>query len=165
MQKFLASRPADGLPALANIGFLDDGTPAAAENMNLMLRRNLLFRVVKTPDTQLDLNVKPKPGDPNAFAYEVRQKLTDPKRLLRLYGSEVVVARLSGDASRRRVALLNYGNRPVEGVRVRLLGRWPKVTAYAFGEKVDAIDVVVEAAATEFSLPRVPAYVVVELSK
>ena len=163
MRQFLSSLPAGDLPVLANIGFLDDGTPAAVENMNLLLRRNLLFRVVGKPDAKLDVNVKPKPGDPSAFAYEVRQKLTDPKRLLRLYGSEVVVARLSGDATRRRVALLNYGNRVVEGVRVRILGRWPKVTAYAFDEKVEAVDVVVEAAATEFSLPRVTAYVVVEL--
>lgn len=164
MHKFLGTLPGGDLPPLANIGFLDDGSPAAAENMNLLLRRNLLFRVVSKPDAKLDVNVKPKPGDPNAFAYEIRRKLTDPKRLLRLYGSEVVVARLSGDATRRRVALLNYGNRTVEGVRVRVLGRWPKVTAYAFGETVEAADVVVEAAATEFSLPRVPAYVVVELT-
>ena len=164
MRKFLVTLPGGELPALANIGFLDDGSPAAHENMILLLRRNLLFRVVTTPDAKLDVNVKPKSGDPNAVAYEVRQKLTDNKRLLRLYGSEVVLARLSGNATRRRVALLNYGNRTVEGVRVRILGRWPKVTAYAFGEKVEAVDVVVEAAATEFSLPRVTAYVVVELT-
>jgi len=165
MRKFLATLPAGELPALANIGFLDDGGPDALENMNLLLRRNLLFRVVKSPDAKLDLTVKPKPGDPAAFAYEVRKNLTDNKRLLRLYGSEVVVARLTGDAGRRRVALLNYGPRPVEGVRIRVLGTWPKVAVHAFGEKVDAADVVTEAGATEFSLPRVTAYVVVELAR
>lgn len=164
MRQFLSSLPAGELPALANIGFLDDGSPDANENMNLLLRRNLMFRVVSKPDPKLDVNVKPKAGDPNAFAYEVRQKLTDPKRLLRLYGSEVVIARLSGDATRRRVALLNYGNRPVEGLRIRILGAWPRVTAYAFGEKVEATDVTVEGGATEFSLALVPAYVVVDLS-
>jgi hypothetical protein len=165
MAKFLATLPAEPLPVLANIGFVDDGSGAAIENMKLMLRRNILFRVVSKPDRTLDLNVDSKKGDPSAFAYEVRQKLTDPKRLLRLYGSEVVVARLYGDATRRRVALLNYGNRAVEGVRVRVLGRWPKITAYVFGEKVDATDVVVEANATEFSLTRVPAYAVIELAR
>jgi hypothetical protein len=165
MRQFLSSLPAGEMPILANVGFLDDGSPAAIEDMNLLLRRNLLFRVVTKPDTKLDVNVKPKPGDPNAFAYEVRQKLTDPKRLLRLYGSEVVIARLTGDATRRRVALLNYGPRPVEGVRVRILGRWPKVTAYAFGGRVDAGDVVVEADATEFSVPLVATYVVVDLGR
>ena len=165
MNKFLATLPGDDLPALANIGFLDDGSPAALENMKLLLRRNLLFRKVSKPDSALDVNVKPKPGDPSAFAYEVRQKLTDPKRMLRLYGSEVVVARLTGNATRRRVALLNYSNRPVEGVRIRILGNWPNVATYAFGEKLDAADVVVADGATEFSLPRVPAYVVVELAR
>jgi hypothetical protein len=164
MRQFLSSLPSGELPVLANIGFLDDGSPDANENMNLLLRRNLMFRVVSKPDPKLDVNVKPKAGDPNAFAYEVRQKLTDPKRLLRLYGSEVVIARLTGDATRRRVALLNYGNRPVEGIRIRILGAWPKVTAYAFGEKVEAADVVVEGGATEFSLATVPVYAVVELT-
>lgn len=165
MQQFLRSLPPADLPFLANIGFLDDGSPEALENMNLLLRRNLLFRVVKSSDPSLAVNVKPKAGDPNAFAYEVRQKLTDPKRLLRIYGSEVVVGLLSGDASRRRVALLNYGNRTIEGIRVRVLGRWPNVSVYAFGEKANAADIVVEAGATEFSLPRVPAYAVVDLSR
>ncbi|MBI2689459.1 MAG: hypothetical protein HYX27_24390 [Acidobacteria bacterium] len=165
MHRFLVSLPADPLPLLANIGFLDDGSPAAAENMNLLLRRNLLFKVITAPDPKIDLNVKPKGGDPSAFAYEVRQRLTDSKRLLRLYGSEVVVARLFGDTTRRRVALLNYSNRVVEGVRIRVLGKWPKVAARAFGESVEAADVVVESDATEFSLPRVTAYVVVELAR
>jgi hypothetical protein len=165
MLKFLAALPAGDLPALANIGFQDDGSAAAREEMNLLIRRNLLFRVTSAPDPKLDLNVKSKGGDPSAFAYEVRQKLTDAKRLLRLYGSEVVVARLSGDATRRRVALLNYGPRPVEGVRVRVLGRWPKVTAYVFGETVEPADVTSDAEGTEFSLSRLPIYAVVELSR
>lgn len=164
MRKFLAALPPGELPALANIGFQDDGSADALENMNLLLRRNLMFRVVSQPDAKLDLNVKPKAGDPSAFAYEVRKKLSDEKRLLRLYGSEVVVARLSGNAGRRRVALLNYGNRPVEGVRVRVLGHWPKVAVHAFGEKVEAADVVTDATATEFSLPRISTYAVVELA-
>ena len=109
MRKFLGTLPADTLPVLANIGFVDDGTPAATEDMKLLLRRNLMFRVVAKPDPKLDVNVTPKGGDPSEFAYEVRKKVTDEKRLLRLYGSEVVVARLTGDSTRRRVALLNYG--------------------------------------------------------
>ncbi|MBL8238638.1 MAG: hypothetical protein JNM66_14530 [Bryobacterales bacterium] len=165
MNKFLAALPAEPLPALANVGFIDDGSGAATENMKLMLRRNILFRVVSKPEKALDLNVDSKKGDPSAFAYEVRQKLTDPKRLLRLYGSEVVIARLYGSATRRRVALLNYGPRVVEGVRVRVLGRWPNIHAHVFGENVEATDITVDAEATEFSLPRVPAYAVVELGR
>lgn len=165
MQKFLASLPPASLPVLGNIGFEDDGTPAATENMKLLLRRNLMFRVVAKADPKLDLNVKPKAGDPSAFAYDVRKKLTDERRLLRIYGSEVVVARLYGDAASRRVALLNYGNRVVEGVRVRVLGQWPRIKVHAFGETVEAADVVVDKEATEFSLQRLPAYAVVEMGR
>jgi hypothetical protein len=46
-----------------------------------------------------------------------------------------------------------------------VLGQWPKITARGFGEDAKATDVVVEAEATEFSLPRVPAYVVVEMAR
>ena len=62
MRKFLGTLPAEPLPVLANIGFVDDGTPAATEDMKLLLRRNLMFRVVSAPDPKLDVNVKPKGG-------------------------------------------------------------------------------------------------------
>lgn len=165
MRSFLSSLPADSLPRLANVGFVDDGTADAEENMKLLLRRNLLFRRVTAPDKGLAVNVKPQSGDPSAFAYEVRQKVGDDKRLLRLYGSEVVIALLAGDASRRRVSLLNYGNRPAEGLRIRVAGDWPKIRVHAFGLAGEATDVVREGGATEFSLPHVPAYTVVELSR
>lgn len=165
MLAFLGTLPAGPLPALANIGFQDDGSPAAAENMNLMLRRNLLFKVVQAPDSKLDLTVKPQAGDPSEFAYGVRKKLTDEKRLLRLYGSEVVVARLTGDGSRRRVVLLNYGQRPAEGVRIRVLGKWPKVRLYDSAGPQEAGDVVVDNEATEFSVRKLTTYAVVEMNK
>ncbi len=161
--KLLASLPASKLPPMANIGFLDDGSPAAGENLNLFVRRNLLFRVVSTPDSTLSLNVKPQAGDPSAYAYQIRQKLGDDKRLLRIFGSEVVIAGLFGDASGRRVTLLNYGNREVEGLRVRLVGRFPNLRLYSSAGPVEPIDLLVTPEATEFSLPRVSTYTVIDL--
>jgi hypothetical protein len=161
--KFVAGLPPSRLPVLANIGFVDDGSPAAGENLNLLVRRNLLFKVVAAPDPALALNVKPNSGDPSKYAYEVRQKLGDDRRLLRIYGSDVVIARLQGDASGRRVILLNYGNRPVEGLRVRLLGRFAKIKLTSSAGAVEARDLTVTAETTEFSLPLVPAYTIVDL--
>ena len=46
------------MPPIANIGVLDDGSPSLGEVMNLLSRRNLLYRVVTKPDSSLDLNVK-----------------------------------------------------------------------------------------------------------
>lgn len=161
--KLIASLPPSRLPALANIGFVDDGSAAAGENLNLLVRRNLLFKVVSSPDPDLSINIKPESGDPSKYAYEVRQKLGDEKRLLRIYGSDVVIARLHGDASGRRVTLLNYGNRNVDGLRVRLLGRFPKVRLTSSAGPVEPSDLTVTAETTEFSLPLVPTYTVIDL--
>ena len=43
---------------LANIGIVDDGSPEMAEVLNLLSRRNLLYRVVTAPDPKLDLNIR-----------------------------------------------------------------------------------------------------------
>jgi hypothetical protein len=161
--KLLAGLPASKLPPLANIGFLDDGSPAAGENLNLLVRRNLLFKVVSAPDSSLALNIKPAAGDPSKYAYDVRQKLGDDRRLLRIYGSDVVIARLEGDGASRRITLLNYGNRSVEGLRVRLLGRFPKLQLTSSAGPVEARDVTVTGDTTEFSLPLVPTYTVIDL--
>jgi hypothetical protein len=161
--RLLGRLPASRLPGLANFAFLDDGSPAAGENLNLLIRRNLLFRLVSAPDPALPLTVRPQAGDPSRFAYEVRQKIGDDRRLLRLYGSDVVIAHLEGDASVRRVILLNYGNRNVEGLRVRLLGAFPKVEIASSAGPLAVRDLLVTAGTTEFSLPLVPAYAVIDL--
>jgi hypothetical protein len=56
--RFLKRMDAPTLPAQANIGFIDDGSPEAGEVMNLFTRRNLLFRIVSAPDPSLDLNIR-----------------------------------------------------------------------------------------------------------
>ncbi len=45
MLAFLREVPAADLPAVADIDLVDDGSPVASEVMNLLARRNLLFRV------------------------------------------------------------------------------------------------------------------------
>jgi hypothetical protein len=171
MLQFLKRMDAPPLPARSNIGFIDDGSPEAAEVMNLLIRRNLLFRVVTAPDPRIDLNVQlGSPGfprsaaaNPSDFARLVRQKLTDEKRLLRIYGSEVVVGRLTGDGSHARLHLLNYSGRKVEGLRVRVLGAYKNAQLFAPGTAPAISDFLVANDATEFSLPALETYAIIDL--
>ncbi len=172
MLEFLSGLPPADLPVLANIGFIDDGSDEAGELLNMLARRNLLFRIITAPDPHLDLNVRPgdkaypKDQDPDLTAHQIRSDLTDEKRLVRLYGSEVVVARLDGDGNRVRVHLLNYAGRPVVGLRVRVLGAFPHAAFFA-SEKPDKklLDFRAENGATEFTVPEMSTYAVVDLSK
>jgi hypothetical protein len=94
----------------------------------------------------------------------VRRRLTDERRSLRLYGSEAVIGRLFRDASRARLHLLNYGGRPIEGLRVRVLGSWAPGEALVFGQGRAAVeDYAKGEGATEFSLGTLGAYAVVDL--
>ena len=58
MLEFLRTIPGEPLPPVADIGYIDDGSAASGEVMNLMVRSNLLFRLVAAPDKRLKLNVK-----------------------------------------------------------------------------------------------------------
>src|SRR4051794_22544722 len=134
MLTFLRDLKVSDLPPLANIGVVDDGSARAGELMNLLSRRNLLYRIVKSPDPALTVNVtKIEAGDPGKQVYAIRQQVGDEKRLLRLYGSEVVIGRLTGDGTRARLHLVNYSQRPVTGLRVRILGTYPQASAHVFG--------------------------------
>jgi hypothetical protein len=171
MLRFLKGVDSPALPPRANIGFVDDGSAEAGEVINLMTRRNLLFRIVTAPDPRLDLNVRigapeyPRAAasNPSEFVAMIRQKLTDSKRLLRIYGSEVVIGRLTGDGSRARLHLLNYGGKKVEGLRVRLLGVYKNVQISTLGGAGSIGDLVAADGATEFSLPTLDAYAIVDL--
>ena len=173
---FLYNLKTPRLPGRVNIGFIDNGSPESGEFMNLLVRRNLLFRVVKDADAKLDLNVKPgspeypqsEAGNPPLLAEKVRANLTDEKRLLRIYGSEVVVGRLEGDRSRTDLFLLNYGASrvPVDGMRVRVLGDFKHEAVHDVGlpdEKL--LDVSQNQQATEFTLKALSILAVVDLTK
>ncbi len=174
MLAFLRGLDGAELPALANIGVVDDGTDVAGEVLNLLARRNLLARVVKAPDPKYDLNVrigskefpKEQAADPSAFAALVRRKLTDEKRLLRIYGSDVVLGRLTGDGERRRVHLVNYGGGKVEGLRVRVRGVYGHGTIASYGVKsAELVDYATADDGTEFTIPEMDVYAVVDLKK
>ena len=172
MLAFLRSVPAVDLPAAADIAIQDDGSDLLEEVLNLMARGNLLFKVVRGPAADVPLNVRigskeypPEAAeDPGAFALSLRRRLTDERRSLRLYGSEAVLGRLVRDDSRARLHLLNYGGRPIEGLRVRLLGSWAPPEALVFGEGRSAVEDYAKGdGATEFSLPALGPYAVIDL--
>lgn len=174
MLQFLREIPERELPAMANLGVIDDGSPETGELMNLLSRRNLLYRVVTAPDPHLDLNIrlgseeypKSEAANPSKLAQKIRAALTDEKRLLRVYGSEVVIARLVGAGGQVRIHLLNYANRPVTALRVRVLGDYPnwRVAAY---DKPDLKleDFGTADGATEFTVPAMSTYAVIDLSR
>ena len=162
----LEALPAADLPALADLGVVDDGSPITGEVMNLLARRNLLYEVVKAPSARFRLNIVmgsrefpvADAADPSAFALKIRRLLTDEQRAVRVYGSEAVIARLTGDAGRIRLHLINYGGREIEGLRLRLRGAYGTGDAWVEGAgRVALLDHAVADGATEFSLPRIGA--------
>jgi len=176
MLEFLRGVDKPDMPALADIGFLDDGSPAAGEVMNLMMRENLLFQIVRQPDPKLKLNVRLGTKDfpledaknPGVMAHAVRARLTDEKRSVRIYGSLVVVVRVTVAPDGLRVHLLNYAGaqRKVDGVRVRVLGHFEKHRLAAAGSpEAELLDFVTEPDATEFTLPELKTYAVIDLSR
>jgi hypothetical protein len=143
--------------------------------MNLLLRRNLLFKIVKSPDAKLDINValgapdypRAEAANPSLLAEKVRSHLTDEKRLLRIYGSEVVVGRLLGNRDAARLLLINYGaaRSPVTAVRIRVLSAYPHRHAVQFDAPLDLEDAGVQDGATEFTLPELKTFAVIDLAR
>jgi len=172
MLTFLDSVPPSDLPPMADLAVVDDGSSITGEVMNLLARRNLLFQAVKEPTSRFAINIaigsaaypRSDAADPSAFAQKIRRQLTDERRALRIYGSEVVIGRLTGDANRVRLQLLNYGGRDIEGLRIRLRGAYrPGEARVAGAGSVPLADHVVADGATEFSLPRLTTYAVIDL--
>ncbi len=174
MMTFLTGLPALDLPAVADLAVVDDGSPLTGEVMNLLARRNLLFQVVAASSDRFTINIavgskeypREEAADPSAFALKIRRQLTDERRTVRLYGSEVVICRLTGDRERVRLHLINYGGREIEGLRIRLRGLYRDGEAHVAGVgRVALEDYVVSEGATEFSLPRVTTYAVIDLMR
>jgi hypothetical protein len=172
MLKFLQSlRPVD-LPAIADFAVVDDESAVTGEVMNLLVRRNLLFEVVQTASPRFRINIgigtpeypRAEAQDPSAFALKIRRQLTDDQRTLRVYGSEVVICRVTGDARTARLHLINYGGREIEGLRLRLRGTYGGGEARVAGAgRLSLQDRVVADGATEFSLPRLTTYAMIDL--
>jgi hypothetical protein len=174
MLTFLEGLPAADLPPVADLAVIDDGSAMTGEVMNLLARRNILFEAVRAPSARFHINVavgsaefpRAEAADPSAFAVKIRRQLTDERRTLRVYGSEVVICRLTGDAGRIRLHLINYGGRDIEGLRIRLRGTYRDGEAHVAGAgRVPLRDHVVAEDATEFSIPRIGTYAVVDLRR
>ncbi|PYR22052.1 MAG: hypothetical protein DMF94_06000 [Acidobacteria bacterium] len=172
MLTFLAALPAVDLPTVSDVAIVDDGSGLTGEVMNLLARRNLLFQAVQAPSPRFPLNIRigtpeyPREdaADPSGFALKIRGQLTDERRTLRVYGSEVVICRLTGDAGRARLHLINYGGREIEGLRIRLRGIYGGGEAHVAGVgRLSLEDQVVAGGATEFSVPRITTYAVIDL--
>jgi hypothetical protein len=174
MYDFIKDLAGENYPPIADIGVIDDKSPEIAEILNLLTRRNLLFKIVKAPAPQLRVNIRlgskeyprAEAADPNDFAQKIRRRLGDENRGLRVYGTETVICRLTGDGARARLHLLNYGGRDIDGMRLRLRGDFRRVDARAFGPGlIEPEDIVKDETATEFSLPRIGIYTVIDLSR
>ncbi len=176
MLGFLRGLGNESMAGIADIGFVDDGTEDAGEAMNLMSRNNLLYQVVRAPDRKFKLTVKlgtkeysaEDAKDPSRLAHIIRGNLTDDKRAVRIFGTQVVLARLTGTGGHMRVHLLNYAgaNRKVEGVRVRVLGRYTKHSLAAAGSPgEELLDFMTDKDATEFTLPELKTYAVIDLTR
>ena len=177
MKSFVqALKPNAAMPPLFNFEYVDDGSQAAGEFMNLLVRTNLLFKVVKTPDTNGGLTValgstdypKSEAGNPKLLAEKVRWHVTDEKRLLRIYGSSVVIGRLVGSSGHTRLFLLNYGSSHdhAEDVRVRVLGNFQQQHLAQFqSPAAKLLDYKTGFGATEFTVADLPMFAVIDLQQ
>jgi hypothetical protein len=172
MFKFMQALPSVDLPAVSDLAMVDDGSATTGEVMNLLARRNLLFEVVRAPSPRFRINIRigapeyprEEAADPSAFALKIRRQLTDDQRALRVYGSEVVICRLMGDAGRARLHLINYGGREIDGLRIRLRGAYSDGEAHVAGAgRLRLQDQVAASGVTEFSVPRLTTYAVIDL--
>jgi hypothetical protein len=177
MFEFLRSINSDEAKALADIGFSDDGSAVSAEVMNLMIRNNLLFEILRPSASEHKLIVRPASKeypatsvkDADSVVRKVRADLTDAKRTVRLFGASVVIVRLTGEPDRPRVHLLNYGapaHIRVGGFRVRVLGRYSKSQIHSFDSRGEQLlDYEMQSDATEFTVPELKTYAVVDLAR
>ena len=180
MQTFLEGLPSTGTidqsvgqSVVADFAVVEDGSPVTGEVMNLLARRNLLFQIVQAPSPQFRINITmgsaaypiEEATDPNAFAQKIRRLLTDEQRTLRVYGSEVVICRLTGGAGGLRLHLINYGGREIEGLRIRLRGIYRGGEARIAGVgRLPLQDQTVADGFTEFSIQRLGTYAMVDLA-
>ncbi len=174
MLTFLEGLPALNLPVMADLAVVDDGSAITGEVMNLLARRNLLYQVVSAPSPRFPINIavgspqypREDVADPSAFALKIHRQLTDDQRTLRVFGSETVICRLTGDERQIRLHLINYGGRDIEGLRIRVRGGYANGASHVAGVgRVPLQDHVVESGVTEFSIPRLTTYAVVDLAR
>lgn len=169
---FAREHEGPALPSRTNFGLVDDSKGKLDEVMNLLARRNLLFEPVRNAadyrGPAVGVGSKDYPAeaatDPYRFAALVRSKIGDENRLVRVYGSETTLARLYGDEQHARLYLVQYGRRPVSGMRVRVRGRYSRIMLATLGARVAVPeDIAVDGATTEFTIPELSTFAIVDL--
>jgi hypothetical protein len=170
MLDFLRKIPEVDQAPVGDISVVDDGSDAVGEIMNLLSRMNLLYRIEKGANKNLRVNVRVGTADearnPSLAAHKIRSQLGDENRSLRIYGSEVVIARFTAGSRHARIYLLNYSNRPVRGLRVRVKGTYAKGDLRVFGiGDASTADWSNDSSATEFTVPELGAFAVIDLSR
>jgi hypothetical protein len=174
MLDFLRQIPPLDVTPVADFGVVDDKSDALGELLNLLTRQNLLYKLEAAPDRSLRLNVrlgsKEYPSNelnnPNLLAHQIRSQVGDENRSLRIYGSEVVIARLATNNRQGRVYLINYANRPVRGLRVRVRGAYAKAETRVFGvADAQLEDWTRDGDATEFTVRELNAFGVIDLTR
>jgi len=172
MLAFLKTIPSLDLPPVADFGVIDDGSDIAGELLNLLTRMNLLYKIEKKPDPALRLSVRlgtkeyplEEARNPSFMAHKIRSQIGDSERSLRIYGSEVVVGRLTAGPRQMRVSLLNYSARPVLGLRVRVRGVYARGELRASGQaNAQLADWTQDGPATEFTVPEIQVAAVIDL--
>ena len=168
----LRSLPVLRLPVVADFTVVDNDSPQIDEVLNLLTRRNLLYRIVPAPIESYSINIRlgtreypdEAAADPSAFAQTIRLRLGDQNRSLRVYGSEVVIARLTGDVDRARVHLLNYSGRQAEGLRIRVRGNYRLGALTTLGLARQTLEEPrVEKGSFEGTIPKMGTYAVIDL--
>lgn len=169
MLAFLKSVDEQGLAGRANFAVVDNGSDEVGEVMNLLARRNLQFQPVKRRQAGYDLTIELGKApftseDPYEVAGLARSKLGDARRLVRLYGSQTTLVRLTGDAKHTRIHLLHYGREKVEGVRVRVRGQFARGVLAAPGRTTAAMEERTDdREGVEFTIPVLETYAVADL--
>jgi hypothetical protein len=177
MLEFLQSINSDQTGPIADIAFVDDKSARSGEVMNLMVRDNLLFKIAPSGGAGTKLTVQlgseeyppGRENDADSLVHKIRANLTDAKRSVRVFGTSVVIVRLTGNADNPRLHLLNYGapaHIRMGAFRVRVLGRFSKARFHCFAAPdAQLADFEAQADATEFTVPSLTTYAVVDLAR
>ena len=125
-----AAGAAEGVQPEFNFEYVDDGSSSSAEFMNLLVRSNLLFKVVSRPDSNGALQVglglpdfpKSEAGNPKLLAEKASQ--SDRRETATAYLRELRSDWTApGERHAGAIISLNYGaeKAEVDGVRIRVL--------------------------------------------
>ncbi|MFN7939866.1 MAG: hypothetical protein U0R19_41445 [Bryobacteraceae bacterium] len=164
MTEFLKQVPDGPSKPWVNFTVSEDGSVQAGEVMNLLSRRSIPYSVAAKGDYSLTAKMT------NAYEamQDIREKLGDDKRVLRIFGSELTLAVAAREGNRVRLHMVNYGQRPVEYLRIRVQGvfRESNIKAYLYGGLTPKFkDFEAGKDYTEFTLESLGPYAVLDLTQ